>query len=114
MPTPEQPAERPTPPLARADIERHAHAIRVEIPVPPGYPATGRAWPSARVIRFLRRAEWPVETVSAVIPHGTSDGRDAVQPVVVAPLVWLQELARRLGCDLTDVCRGLIPDEDRS
>lgn len=101
-----------------ADIERHARAIRADAPVPAGYPATGRGWPSAKAVRLLRRAGWPVEIVSALIPQyehrGPRKGQrtaDAVQPVAVVPLAWLEDLARRLGCDLDDVCRGLIPDE---
>lgn len=95
-------------------ISRHGAAIAAELPVPDGYPRTGRAWPSAAVVRTLRRwcPEWPLETIAAVVPGATSAGRDAVQPVTVGPAAWLEELARRCGCDLADVCRGLIPDEE--
>lgn len=102
-------------PLTRADTDRHARAILAGTPLPAGWPATGCAWPTARAVQLLRKAGWPVETVTALIPSGKAPpgGRQPLvrQPIAVAPLAWLEELARRLGCDLTDVCRGLIPDE---
>lgn len=106
------------PGVPRDDITRHATAIRAALPVPADYPAKGRAWPEKRVANLLHRAGWPVETVTALVPQREHRGprtgqqtRDAPQPVAVVPLAWLEELARRCGCDLADVCRGLIPDE---
>jgi hypothetical protein len=34
------------------------------------------------------------------------------QPVAVVPLAWVEQLAVRLGCDLGDLIRGIIPDEE--
>lgn len=54
--------------------------------------------------------------VTAALPadgHTSGTGRagEVAQEIECVPAAWLEELARRLGCDLTDVCRGLIPDE---
>lgn len=97
---------------SRADIAAHALAIRLDAPLPAGYPHTGRAWPSARVVSLLRKADWPVEIISALLPSARES--HVRQPVAVVPLVWLEELARRLGCDLGDVCRGTVPDAEQS
>lgn len=93
------------------DIAARLTAIAAALRVPAGYPAEGRAWPSANVVKLARRAGWPLEQITAVVPGATSAGREAVLPITVAPREWVEELARRLGCDLADVCRGLIPDE---
>lgn len=99
------------------DIQRHAADIMAALPVPAGYPATGRAWPSAKVVQAVRKVGWPVETVTALLPSATAASyavhKPSVrQPVSVAPRAWLEELARRLGVPLADVCRGLIADDE--
>lgn len=105
------------PGIPRADILAHATAIAQALRVPAGYPATGRAWPDARSVSLLRKAGWPVETIQALLPSETA-AFHAVhkphvrQPVAVVPAEWLTELARRLGCALADVCRGLIADDE--
>lgn len=106
------------PGIPRESLLRHAAAILADTPLPAGYPVSGRAWPTAREVRLLRQAGWPVETITALLPSETAAPNARHKPVVrqpiaVVPREWLAELARRCGCELVDVCRGIIPDEER-
>lgn len=104
------------PGIPRADILRHATAIAATLPLPADWPAKGRAWPEGRVLDQLKRAGWPTHRTEALLPSATA-APSAVhkpyvrQPVAVVPREWLEALAERLGCDLSDICRGLIADE---
>lgn len=103
-------------PIPHPVIEPHARAIAAEFAPPAGYPATGRGWLQPRLGPTLRRCGWPVEQIEALLPSASAapSARHKPyvrQPVAVAPLPWLEELARRLECELSELCRGVIPDE---
>jgi hypothetical protein len=67
----------------------------------------------------LKKAGWPVHRLTVALPQVEHRGKragqmtgSAPQPVAVVPLEWLTELAVRLGCDLSDLIRGIIPPEE--
>lgn len=77
------------------DVEQHARAILADTPLPAGWPATGRAWPGKYQVPILRKAGWPVETVTALVPQrehrGVRSGQqtgEVPQPPSVVPMAW--------------------------
>ncbi|MDY3555287.1 helix-turn-helix transcriptional regulator [Gemmata sp. JC717] len=99
-------------------IAQHAAEIRAALAVPAGYPGRGRAWPTAYAVPILRKANWPVEQVTALLPQHEHRGpragqrtADAPQLVSVVPEAWLRELIRRTGRPVKDLLRGLIADD---
>jgi hypothetical protein len=77
-----------------------------------------RAVPRATWVPHLRRAGWPVQTVTLYLPQTEHRGpragqrtADAPQPVSAVPLAWLADLARRVKVDWAYACRAVVADD---
>lgn len=87
-----------------------ALAVAADPPPLGDWPARG-ANPARRLRAAVKEAGWPHRVAPARLPQVTYEGRGtaaAVQPVLLVPETWLAELARLLGVDYADACRGTV------
>lgn len=101
-----------TPP-SRATVAAAASDLLADPPPDDGR----RAMPRPTWVPLLRRAGWPPEATTLMMPQHEHRGpragqrtADTPQPVTVAPETWLVDLARRLGVPVGYAIRGRAGD----
>lgn len=105
----------PTPDLHAAA----KHLAASPPPLPDGWPAKGRVWPTRAVGRVLAQYGCPTTTVTIDLPQhehgrGRHEGQrtgDAPQAVTCVPVTWVVELARLMRARLGELVRARVDDE---